>query len=73
MGEDKHEPTFVQFMRNTEYEKCKGILEEKGWMTILWKFQGYNDQVAMAFAQSFNGEHAQINNLNFNVTEESVS
>lgn len=73
MGADRHEPTFVQFLCSPEYEQCKGILEEKGWMTFLQKFQGYNNQVAMAFAWSFNGEHTQVGDLNFSVIKESVS
>ena len=66
-------PTFIQFLHSLEYDQCKGSPEEKGWMPFLQKFQGYNDQVALAFAKSFDGEIAQVGNLSFKITEESIS
>lgn len=42
---------------------------------VFWRkrFQGYNDQVIMAFVWSFDGEHVQVRNLSFRVIEESMS
>lgn len=73
MGANRDEPTFGKFAQSPEYGQCKEILEGKGWMNFLWKFQGFNGNVALAFAQSFDGENVKVSNLKFKVIEESIS
>jgi len=73
MGGDRHEPTFTQFRNNPEYEMCKGQFEKKGWMGFLQKFQGYNDRVAMLFAQRYTGKIAKVRSLKIKVTKNLIS
>lgn len=42
-------------------------------MSLLEKFQGYNDRVAMAFMESFDGEVARVESLKIKVTENLIS
>ena len=42
------------------HEKCMEIFERKQWVSFLEKFDGHNDNVGLAFADSFDGERATV-------------
>jgi hypothetical protein len=44
-----------------------------GWFNLLMKFSGFDYGVAKAFAESLGGQHVQMGNIRFNVTEEFIS
>lgn len=73
MGVEKHEPIFAQFCASPEYAACRSQFKEKGWIGFLKKFQGYNDQAAMAFTQSFDGKLTEVGNLKIKVTKKLIS
>lgn len=68
-----HETTFGKFAWRLDYGQCKEILEGRGWMNFIWKFQGFNDKVALVFAQSIDGENMKVDNLKFKITKESIN
>ena len=49
------------------------ILEGSGFHDFLQKFSGENYGVAMAFAQSFDGQQVHVGSLKFKVTEAFIS
>ena len=46
------------------------IFEKKQWVTFFENFDGHNDNVSLAFADSFDGERATVGNLNFRLSED---
>ena len=52
------------------HERCMEIFEKKQWVTFFEKFDGHNDNVILAFAESFDGERATVGNLNFRLSED---
>jgi hypothetical protein len=44
-----------------------------GWFEFLTTFQGYDEQVSMAFAKNFNGYEVEIGKLLMLVTEQSIT
>ena len=46
------------------------IFEKKQWVTFFENFDGQNDNVSLAFADSFDGERATVGNLNFRQSED---
>jgi hypothetical protein len=48
-------------------------LEEFGWLSFIWKFDGFNISIARQFALSFDGCRAKIGDLQLKVTEHSLS
>jgi hypothetical protein len=48
-------------------------LEEFGWLSFIWNFDGFNIPVAWKFALSFDGCRAKIGDLQLEVTEHSLS
>ena len=52
------------------HEKCMEIFEKKQWVTFFEKFDGHNDNVILAFADSFDGERDTVGNLNFRLSED---
>ena len=52
MGVDRHELVFRQGFENSlEFNATKALFEEFGWVEFLEKFEGFNDQVSLAFAR----------------------
>ena len=56
-------------------EQSKGyqILHQASWIPFLHKFLGYNMEVTKQFAETFDGNKAQIGNLTLSITEEFIS
>ena len=52
------------------HEKCMENFEKKQWVIFFEKFDGHNDNVSLAFADSFDGERATVGNLNFRLSED---
>ena len=52
------------------HEKCMEIFEKKQWVNFFEKFDGHNDNVSLAFAESFDGERSIVGNLNFRLSED---
>jgi hypothetical protein len=48
-------------------------LEEFGWLSFIWKFDGFNIPVARQFALSFDGCRAKVEDLQLEVIEHSLS
>ena len=47
---------------------AKELLQRSGFYQFLQKFSGENYGVAMAFAQSFNGQQVSVGSLKFKIT-----
>lgn len=63
----------VSFSGILEYQSCKVVIEVKGWTFFLQNFQGYNDAISLAFAQTFDVKRAKVGNLQLKITEQSCS
>ena len=71
---DCHEPSSVHAIETTaEYNASKALFQEQGWDQVFGRFQGYNDEVAMAFAKTFHKDTTIVGNLNIKVTEETIA
>ena len=60
---EKFDPTDI-------HEKCMEIFEKKQWVTFFENFYGHNDNVSLAFPDSFDGERATMGNLKFRLSED---
>jgi hypothetical protein len=47
--------------------------EKVGWLNFLRMFNGHNAQVTKDFAQTFNGEHAKIGDIELQLDEEIIA
>ena len=52
------------------HENCMEIFEKKQWVTFFEKFDGHNNHVSLAFAETFDGERVIVGNLNFRLSED---
>ena len=52
------------------HENCMDIFEKKQWVTFFEKFDGYNEQVSLDFAETFDGEGVIVGNLHFRLSED---
>ena len=59
-------------MGNEQSEGYK-ILHQASWIPFLHKFLGYNMEVTKQFAETFDGNKAQIGNLTISITKEFIS
>ena len=74
MGVDRHEPVFKQGFENSlEYNATKALFQEFGWDKFLCKFQGFNDQVSLAFARGLKDRKVQVCDLIMEVSEKSIT
>jgi hypothetical protein len=48
-------------------------MKAHGWDVFLKKFEGYNLQVAKAFAQTFDGFRAKVGDVQLEITEDFIS
>jgi hypothetical protein len=48
-------------------------LDEFGWLSFIWKFNGFNIPVARQFALTFDGCKAKVGDLQLEITEQSLS
>ena len=60
----------VKFNPTDIHENFMEIFEKKQWVTFFEKFDGNNENVSLAFAESFDGERAIVGNLNFRLSED---
>jgi hypothetical protein len=56
-----------------EYPQMAQRFKDAGWFEFLATFQGYDEQVSMAFAQNFDGFEVEIGNLLMLVTEQTIA
>lgn len=71
---DRHEPSSQWALEAIpEYQLCLRLLEGTEWPAFFAKFRGYDDQVALQFAQNFNGRRVKVGELEFEVTEDTVA
>lgn len=74
MGVDRHEPVFRQGFENSlEYNATKSLFQEFSWVGILGKFEGFNDQVCLAFARGLKDRRVQVGDLVMEVLEKSIT
>ena len=59
-----------EFNSTDLHERCLEIFENKQWINFFEKFNGHNEQVSMAFAETFNGEIARVGNLQIRLSED---
>ena len=52
------------------HENCMEIFEKKQWVTFFEKFDGHNEHVSLAFAETFDGEGVIVGNLHFRLSED---
>ena len=52
MGVDQHEQVFRQGFENSlEFNATQALFQEFGWVKFLDKFEGFNDQLSLAFSR----------------------
>ena len=74
MGVAHHEPIFkLVFENSLEYNATKQLFQELGWVEFLYKFQGFNDQVSLAFARGLKDRMAHVGDLIMEVSEKSIT
>jgi len=49
--------------------RSKARMEKAGWLTLFQKFSDHNSEVTKSFALNFNGDKAQVGNVQFRLTE----
>lgn len=71
---DRHEPKSRQALEAIpEYHMCRKMFKEMGWHHFFAKFLGFNDKVALQFAQSFDCRLDRVGNMEIEVTEETLA
>ena len=61
MGIDRHEPFSRQVIENTyAFQVSKTMFLSHGWLPFFNKFMGYDDDIALRFARSYNGNYVKI-------------
>jgi hypothetical protein len=68
---NRNEPNNIENIRKNP--AVMRIFEQAGWLQFLEKFQGFDFDLTMEFAQSFDGKQATVRRLNILVSEESMS
>ena len=64
MEVDHHEPIFKLGFENTpKYNATKALFQEFRWVKFLNKFQGFNDQVSLAFARGLKDRTTHVGDL----------
>ena len=53
--------------------ECREIVSRYGWLEFLQKFSGFNMVVSKAFADSFDGVHAQVGDIEIKLSENFIS
>ena len=74
MGVDHHEPSSRQVLENTPaFQASKTLFSANGWFPFFNSFNGYDDDVSLHFAKTFDGNQAQIGDLTLLVFDQSIS
>jgi hypothetical protein len=68
---NRNEPNNVDSIR--KHPAVMQIFEQAGWLQFLEKFQGFDLDLTMEFARSFDGSQATVRRLDILVSEESLS
>ena len=70
---NRHEVSSYEELKSLpEFPACKPLFWKAGWRSFFRNLKGYDDDVALEFAQSFDEETTQVGTLKFEVTEESI-
>ena len=70
----RHEPNSLSFIESSvEFEETKPLFKKAGWILFLEKFNGYDTEIALQFANTFDGRQAVIKGMQLVVTEELIS
>lgn len=68
MGSDHHKPIMKQdFEKMPEYNATEALFQEFGWDKFFNKFQGYNDQVTLAFSRGLQDCMAHVGDISMEV------
>ena len=74
MGIDCHKPSSRQVIENTyAFQVSKTMFLSHAWMPFFDKFMGFDDDIALRFSRSYNGNYAKIGDKSFLVSEQSIS
>ena len=74
MPASRHEPrSLADIASSDEFMETKHYFEGIGWMPFLSKFDGYDLDVAIQFAKTFDGHQAVIKGMKLVITEELIS
>ena len=74
MGVECHEPIFKLGFENTpEYNVSKASFQEFGQVKFLSKFQGFDDQVSLAFAIGLKDRTTHAGNLIMEVSKKNIA
>ena len=60
----------AEFNSTDIHETCMEIFESKQWVNFFEKLNGNNEQVSLAFAETFDGERVIVGNLHFRLLED---
>ena len=70
----RHEPdSLAEIASSVEFRDTKHIFKAAGWMPFLEKFDGYDVEVALQFAKTFDGHRTIIKGLKLVITESLIS
>ena len=53
--------------------ECREVISRFGWLEFLRKFSGFNMTVSKAFAESFDGVHAHVGDIELRLFEKFIS
>ena len=74
MGIDHHEPLTHQVLENTlAFQASKSLFSANSWFQFFNRFNGYDDEVSLCFAKTFDENQAQIGYLTLLVSNQSIS
>ena len=74
MGIDRHEPSSRQVLENiSSFQASKALFATHGWFQFFNHFNGHDDDVSLQFANSFDGNQAQIGDLTLVVSDQTIS
>ena len=69
----RHEPTGLSAIESSdEFRETKPFFERAGWIPFLEKFNGYDTDIALQFASTFDGHRAAIKGISLVITEELI-
>ena len=53
--------------------ECREVMSRFGWLEFLWNFSGFNMAVCKAFAESFDGVHAHVGDVELRLSNKFIS
>ena len=74
MPATRHEPNSLSVIESSdEFQETKPLFEKAGWIPFLEKFNGYDTEIALQFANTFDGLLTVIKGTQLVITEELIS